>query len=1207
MKEKSKELTNKDIEALQAEISRLKEKEKRNAKTEEQLRFHLELEEAASQISKILETEYEIKFNQILSILCKATRSNRAYFFEIDHGEGKFSNTYECCDKDTKSFKEYLQNLEMKKFPNLLNTILEDKNLVVKDINKPNGFTEHEINHFTYQNIKALLAVPVKLDQQITGFLGIDDTVTVRDWDEKIAKILKLISEMITAAWERIKHKLALVESEELFRTLTNTTTSAIFIVQGENFQYMNDTGQKMCGYSLSELQEMKFWDIVHPDHKDIIKNRGLARQKGEALPNHYEFKIITAENETKWVDFSASQISYNGTPAMLGTAFDITESVEFEEKLKENEAKYRALFLSANDAIFLMDKETFIDCNPKTLELFECEREDIIGAPPYSYSPVKQSDGRDSKTKALEKISAVLRGTPQNFEWIHKKLSGEEFFAEVNLSLVEYLGKSYILAIVRDVNERELKNKEIKDSRDRLEILFEKAPDAYFLYDLNGNFVDGNRASEEMIGYEKKELIGQNIFISGILIRSENNEKSLTLEANIKGEPTGPDEFYLRHKNGNEIIVEVSTYPVKIDDRTLVLGIARDITEKKRIEQALRKNEERFRSLFENSTLGIYRTSIDGRVLLANDALVKMLGYNSFDELAKVDIEKNGYKTPEDRLKFKEMLLEQGELKGFEQEWKRADGTTIFVRESSKLIRDKKGNPIIFEGTIEDISEKKAAEKALRESEKRFRNLFENATVGIYRTTPEGKLLLANQKFASMFGYSSVEKFMKRNVAASYSEKSKREKFKSLLEENETINGLENEGIKADGSIIYFRESARVVKDENGNVIYYEGIAEDITEKKKIETELSENLERYKQLFNISPAGILLLDNEGYIINANDSFCKMMGYALDEILGKSVEIFIPQENKSSSRENIRRLIRGEKFFHSVRSIRKDGTFRYMELNETRIPLGKGKMGILSISNDITERYEYEKKLIEAKDKAEQSDRLKTEFLAQMSHEIRTPINIILSYISLLESEFMESTDEQILTKEELTMNFDIIKRAGERIIRTIELLLNMSEIQTGNYNITLENIDIIFILENLISEHLRNAKEKGLELKFESDLNQMTVKADEYSVNQIFDNLINNAVKYTKEGEVKVKVDSFQNGQVVVDVSDTGIGISEEFLPNLFQPFIQEEQGYTRKYEGNGLGLALVKRYCDMNNAEIKVYSRKGEGTTFRVIFSQT
>jgi signal transduction histidine kinase len=116
-----------------------------------------------------------------------------------------------------------------------------------------------------------------------------------------------------------------------------------------------------------------------------------------------------------------------------------------------------------------------------------------------------------------------------------------------------------------------------------------------------------------------------------------------------------------------------------------------------------------------------------------------------------------------------------------------------------------------------------------------------------------------------------------------------------------------------------------------------------------------------------------------------------------------------------------------------------------------------------------------------------------------------------------------------------------------------------------------------------------------------------MTVKADEYSVNQIFDNLINNAVKYTKEGEVKVKVDSFQNGQVVVDVSDTGIGISEEFLPNLFQPFIQEEQGYTRKYEGNGLGLALVKRYCDMNNAEIQVFSRKGEGTTFRVIFSQT
>ena len=242
---------------------------------------------------------------------------------------------------------------------------------------------------------------------------------------------------------------------------------------------------------------------------------------------------------------------------------------------------------------------------------------------------------------------------------------------------------------------------------------------------------------------------------------------------------------------------------------------------------------------------------------------------------------------------------------------------------------------------------------------------------------------------------------------------------------------------------------------------------------------------------------------------------------------------------------------------------------------------------------------ESNKKLIVAKEDAEKSDRLKSEFLAQMSHEIRTPIHILMSYSNLIMDEMEGDVDE------DLRSNFNAIEHAGKRIIRTTELILNMSEITSGTYEYLGSDFDVYDdILRSVFNEYEGKVNKNKIEYSISKDSLTTIISADKYSVHHIFTNLIDNAVKYTENGKILVSVKSNSENKVEVCISDTGIGISEEYKPNLFMPFTQEEQGYSRSYEGNGLGLALVKKYCELNQASIVVESEKKKGTVVTVTF---
>ena len=375
-----------------------------------------------------------------------------------------------------------------------------------------------------------------------------------------------------------------------------------------------------------------------------------------------------------------------------------------------------------------------------------------------------------------------------------------------------------------------------------------------------------------------------------------------------------------------------------------------------------------------------------------------------------------------------------------------------------------------------------------------------------------------------------------------------------------------------------------------------------EINQRKKAEISLQKSEEQFRLVFQNAPIGIVIISTEGKIISVNKSFCNTIGFERDEIIGIPIKYLFEQNDLEGFSEDGFDLngipvadINTEKIL-----LKKEGKEIHVIVKSVSVldENSKVKHYVMQML-DISEIKRVQRELVEALKKAEESDRLKSAFLAQMSHEIRTPLNVILTSIPLIADEI--SSDD-----EDLKIILDSVKSAGKRLQRTIDMILSMSSVQSGNYKATFEKFDIIPDLQNMVREFKSLSDDKGLTIKFTPSDDTAFITADRYTVNQVFQNLINNAIKYTLKGYVEVYVKNLKNDKVKIEIRDSGIGMSEEYLQKMFMPFSQEDTGYKREFEGNGLGLALVKKYIELNRAEINVESEKNIGSVFSVVFDK-
>jgi PAS domain S-box-containing protein len=379
----------------------------------------------------------------------------------------------------------------------------------------------------------------------------------------------------------------------------------------------------------------------------------------------------------------------------------------------------------------------------------------------------------------------------------------------------------------------------------------FRISPDAMVITELEtGRFIEVNESHERLIGYKKAEVLGRTSIEIGTF--ADANDRKTFLEAlRAKGSVRNV-ERKIRNRNGNEIDVIYSAECFELGGVRCALTIIRDITEWREAKAALMANEERFRSFVENANVGIYRSTPEGRIVMANPALLKIMGYDSFDEMAERNLETDGYEPSYPRKTFREGLEKAGLLKGWEATWTRRDGAKIFVRESASVIRGPDGGFLYYDGTIEDISERKRAEEALRESEERFRNLTAAAFEGIV-ITENGRIIDINDQGLKLFGFNRDE--MIGQEAAQFVSPENRKMVTDRI--GGQIEGTyEHQLLRKDGSSFHAEAQAKMMRLGDRNVRMT--AVRDVTERWQNELKQKNLEEQLRQMQKMEALGTL-------------------------------------------------------------------------------------------------------------------------------------------------------------------------------------------------------------------------------------------------------------------------------------------------------------------------------------------------------------
>ncbi len=557
-------------------------------------------------------------------------------------------------------------------------------------------------------------------------------------------------------------------------------------------------------------------------------------------------------------------------------------------------------------------------------------------------------------------------------------------------------------------------------------------------------------------------------------------------------------------------------------------------------------------------------------------------------------------------------LLVDSGEVESFGSpciDWLGAPLTTasgvigvMAVQTYSPEVRLTNEHLTIFEFISTQVAmaiERKRSDDLLRSNEERYRVLVDNSPDLILSFDLQQRVTAVNPAFCSSLGRSAEEIVGHTFTELGFSPDQLAQWRQLFLRCITTAGTVSGEAMyrDQDGSERIFNVALTPLHDPNAVVVGASAICHDITDIRLAHRQLGVSEARYRSLIETSPDAIMLLDMHGVLQFCNRRMAEMFGQpTADALHGVTLESVTCPVSHRALRAGLSELMALRQMRPiELELLRHSGVTFHGELNASLVHAPDGEVQIMAVLHDITTRKHAEAELRRAKEQAELSDRLKDAFIANISHEIRTPLNSIMGYISLME---MELADR--LTSEEAEY-FESVHRSGKRLMRTVESVLNLASMESGTFHTTVETVNIVRRVEYVVSDLQALARKKDIELEFRPECPEAMVSCDVYTMDQALINIIDNAIKFTSQGGVTVRLSS-GDGWAQVEVRDTGVGIGEAYFEKLYNAFSQEEIGYTRSFQGLGLGLALTKRYVDLNNGSISVASTKGVGSTFTI-----
>ncbi len=739
---------------------------------------------------------------------------------------------------------------------------------------------------------------------------------------------------------------------------------------------------------------------------------------------------------------------------------------------------------------------------------------------------------------------------------------------------------------------ELEYQNEELRRIQFELEVLnlklnslFNDAPVGYAICDSELKIISSNRTFKQLLGIVD---VANGVKFTNFVHQSSQDSFYLFFKSNSQGKPIKSTEVKLvSQMTSIDAILDLNNYLE--NGNTYHRITITDISLQKQVEKKLRKSESRFKSLFDkHSAIQLIIDPRNAIIIDANYAALNFYGYSRFQLIGSNISILNRLDKDEIRHKIQKLISE----KEFRVSLPHVliDGSTRMVEIFGNYITNEDGDEFIHV-IIHDISSKSEAEHKV----KLLSRSVEQNPASVIITNPHGFIEYVNPAFTRITGYSFDEVFGKNPrllKSNSHGNEFYKKLWDTILGGNDWSGEMLNR--KKDGTLYWEETIISPILNDIHEVTHFVATKLDLTKKKLDENLILQREANIKAILENTLDSIWSIDLDYKIQYINDVFSNSFKntFGLQLNIGTNILNYIPEEISGTWKTLYDKTFSGEHVLYE-NIINFNGVKVYIEVSMLPIYVDGKVIGASIYGRDITQKKLYELDLIKAKEKAEESDRLKSAFLANMSHEIRTPINGILGFTDLL--------NEMKVSPETQHSYIGIIQKAGMRLLDTVNDLIDISKIETGQTQVAYSDANIKTIIDNLINFFQPQTTEKGLELinKIEPVYENEIVRTDVMKLNSILTNLIKNAIKYTDKGFVSVDLE-IKDGFVEVIIADSGIGIPASRQQAIFNRFEQADISDKRALQGSGLGLSISKAYVEMLGGQIWVESIEGYGSSF-------